>query len=146
MRIRELPGTKIPVHSHPVDENITVVQGTWYFAIGERWDKNALRPLHTGDYVFAPKGSSMFGYSPDAAIVQIHGTGPFFIHWRHGVKTLDDKDAGSTFTFRRGERIRSSRGVGVIREGYASGDIIQYEVNLEDGTAVMVDQSDVARV
>jgi hypothetical protein len=31
MRIRELPGTIVPPHSHPVDEHITVVQGTWYF-------------------------------------------------------------------------------------------------------------------
>jgi quercetin dioxygenase-like cupin family protein len=26
MRIRELPGTIVPPHSHPVDENITVVE------------------------------------------------------------------------------------------------------------------------
>jgi quercetin dioxygenase-like cupin family protein len=31
MRIRELPGTRVPLHSHSVDENITVVQGTWVF-------------------------------------------------------------------------------------------------------------------
>ena len=34
MRIRELPGTIVPPHSHPVDENITVVEGTWYFGLG----------------------------------------------------------------------------------------------------------------
>ena len=28
MRIRELPGAIVPPHSHPVDEHITVVQGT----------------------------------------------------------------------------------------------------------------------
>jgi quercetin dioxygenase-like cupin family protein len=38
MRIRELPGTIVPPHSHPVDEHVTVVQGTWYFARGERFD------------------------------------------------------------------------------------------------------------
>ena len=142
MRINELPGTKIPVHSHPVDENITVVRGTWYFAIGEKWDRTALRALNTGDYAYAPKGSSMFAYCPDGAVVQVHGIGPFNIHWRHGLKTLDDKNAAATFTFRRGDVISSARGVGTIRQGYASGDIIQYEVLLKTGAVVMVDQSE----
>jgi quercetin dioxygenase-like cupin family protein len=39
MRINELPGTRIPLHSHPVDENITVLQGTWYFAVSTKWDR-----------------------------------------------------------------------------------------------------------
>ena len=43
MRIRELPGTRIPLHSHPVDEHITVVQGTWYFAVGDTWDPARLQ-------------------------------------------------------------------------------------------------------
>ena len=64
MRIRELPGTRIPLHSHPVDEHITVVQGTWYFAVGETWDSTALRELPAGTYAFAPAGATMFGYSP----------------------------------------------------------------------------------
>src|SRR3954462_3044611 len=34
MRIYELPGTMIPVHTHPVDETLTVVKGSWWFAQG----------------------------------------------------------------------------------------------------------------
>ena len=141
MRIKELPGTRIPLHSHPVDENITVVQGTWYFAVADKWDRAALTPLHAGDYAFAPKGSTMFGWCPDGAIVQVHGIGPFQIHWHHGLKTLDEP--GSTFTFRRGDSVDTPRGRGTIRQGYASGDIIQYEMALANGSIVMVDQADV---
>jgi len=43
MRIRELAGTVVPPHSHPVDEHITVVRGTWYFGLGETFDAGALR-------------------------------------------------------------------------------------------------------
>lgn len=146
MRIRELPGTVIPLHSHPVDENITVVQGTWYFAVGDTWDKSALKALRAGDYAFAPKGSTMFGYCPDGAIVQVHGVGPFVIHWRHGIKTLADPDAASTFTFRKAERVKTPRGEGVIKEGYASGDIVQYEIETATGAHVMVDQRDMQRM
>src|SRR5215467_10996454 len=65
MRIRELPGTVVPPHSHPVDEHITVVKGTWYFGFGERYEQSALQELKTGSYAFAPKGSWMFGYAPE---------------------------------------------------------------------------------
>src|ERR1043166_128312 len=47
IRINELPGTKIPLHAHPVDEHITVVQGTGYFTVGDTWDRSKLTPLHT---------------------------------------------------------------------------------------------------
>jgi len=146
MRIRELPGTMIPLHSHPVDENITVVQGRWYFAVGDVWDRSALHELRPGDYAFAPKGSTMFGYCPDGAVVQVHGVGPFLIHWMHGVKSLNDADATATFSFRKGERVRTSRGTGTIREGYASGEIVQYEIEKEDGSRFMASPAEIARV
>src|SRR5918992_1288496 len=85
MRIRELPGTIIPPHKHPVDEHITVVQGTIYFGVGEKFDRAAMKEIKPGGYAFIPKGSTMFGYIPDGAIVQVHGVGPFHIHWRAGI-------------------------------------------------------------
>ena len=141
MRIRELPGTMIPLHSHPVDEHITVVQGTWYFAVGAQWDSTALRELTPGTYAFAPAGSTMFGYSPDGAVVQVHGVGPFHIHWRDGLRTLDDADAASTFRFRKGDRVWSPRGTGVVRQGYASGSIVQYEVQPDSGGLFMASEA-----
>jgi quercetin dioxygenase-like cupin family protein len=145
MRIRELPGTIIPLHTHPVDEHITILQGTWYFSVGDKWDKAALKALHAGDYAFAAKGSTRFGYCHDGAVVQVSGIGPFLIDWKHGSKTLDDADASRVFTFRRGERIDSPMGRGVIRNGYASGDIIQYEIEGENGNAFMASQSEMKR-
>ena len=143
MRIHELPGAMVPPHTHPVDENITVVQGVWWFAVGETWDRAALHELRAGDYAFAPAGATMFGYCPDGAVVQIHGIGPFRIHWRHGLTTLDSRDAPATFRFRRGDRVRSPRGTGTIREGYASGPIVQYEIEPAGGERFMAEQKDV---
>lgn len=145
MRIRELPGTIIPLHSHPVDEHITVVQGTWHFAVGEVWDSAALRALTPGTYAFAPAGSTMYGASPEGAVVQVHGVGPFHIRWRDGSRTLDDADAAATFRFRRGERVRAPRGTGVVRNGYASGAIVQYEVHPDSGGPFMAGQHELRR-
>ena len=137
MRIRELPGAVVPPHSHPIDEHITVVKGTWYFGFGERFDPAALQELKTGAYAFAPKGSWMFGYSPDGAVVQVHGVGPFQIHWHDGIKSLSDADASSTFRLKRGDKVASPRGIGRIVEGYASGTVVQYEVEQSNGERFM---------
>ena len=62
MRIRELPGTIIPPHRHAVDEHITVVQGTIYFAVAEKFDRALMKEIKAGGYAFIPKGSTMVGY------------------------------------------------------------------------------------
>ena len=138
MRIRELDGTIVPPHSHPVDEHITVVQGTWYFALGERFDSTALQPLSSGSYAFAPAGATMFAYAPEAAVVQVHGVGPFHITWRDGAKLLDEPGAASTFRFQKGAAVTSARGSGTIRQGYASGALVQYEIEGAGGERFMV--------
>jgi quercetin dioxygenase-like cupin family protein len=151
MRIRELPGTIIPPHKHPVDEHITVVQGTLFFGVGEKFDRATMKEIKAGGYAFIPKGSTMFGYVPEAAIVQVHGVGPFHIHWRAGNswleknKTLDDADAGLIFKFKQGERVIAKRGRGRIRQGYFSGEILQYEIENADGTLFMANEGELRR-
>ncbi len=144
MRIRELPGTVIPPHTHPIDEHLTVVEGTLYFAVAETYDPALLTELPAGSYAFVPKGRTMFGASPEGAIVQVHGNGPFHINWRHGLNTLDDADANERFRFARGQRLVTPRGRGVVRQGYRSGQIIQYEVAGDDGRLFMAHESEVA--
>ena len=123
-----------------MDENITVLQGTLYFAVGEKFDRRAMTELKAGSYALIPKGSTMFGWTPEAAIVQVHGVGPFHIHWRDGatwrdtLKTLDDPDAASVFKFKKGQAVLAKRGPGRIRQGYDSGEMIGYEIDGDDGT------------
>jgi hypothetical protein len=148
IRIRELPGGIIPPHKHPVDENITVLQGTLYFAVGETFDRGTMTELKAGSYAFIPKGRTMFGWTPDAAIVQVHGVGPFHIHWRDGtgwrdkLKTLDDPDAATVFKFKRGQAVVAQRGAGRIRQGYDSGEMIGYEIDGDDGTLFAAEERD----
>jgi hypothetical protein len=87
----------------------------------------------------------MYGTSPEGAVVQVHGVGPFDIHWVHGSKSLDDPDGPASFRFRKGERVLTSRGAGTVREGYRSGDIVQYVVESEDGRRFMADEADLRR-
>ena len=152
MRIRELPGGIIPPHRHPVDEHITVLQGTLYFAVGDKFERAALKELKAGSYAFIPKGSTMFGYTPDAAIVQVHGVGPFHIHWRDGdqwrdsYKTLDSPDAATVFKFRKGERVVTRRGRGRIRQGFHTGEVVAYEIEGVNVKLFMAEEREIRSV
>jgi quercetin dioxygenase-like cupin family protein len=143
MRIHELPGTIVPPHTHPVDENVTVVQGTWWFGLGERYDSTALHQLPAGAYAFVPAGRPMFAASPTDAIVQVSGMGPFHIAWQGGLATLEEP--GSVrFRWQRGDTLRSPRGTGVVTAGYASGDLIEYELHSADGSRFMATEAELA--
>ena len=71
IRIRELPGGVIPPHRHPIDEHITVVQGSIWFGTGEEATMEKAKKLDAGAYAFIPAGTTMFGFTPEAAIVQV---------------------------------------------------------------------------
>lgn len=145
IRIRELPGTIIPPHTHPVDEHITIVQGSWYFGTGAQFDSAALRKLPAGSYAFAPAGTTMFAYAPELTVVQVHGIGPFHIHWRDGSQVLDQPGGEAAFRFRKGDSVSTPHGSGTIQQGYRSGSIIQYDIVLDAGGRYMVSEHAVRR-
>jgi quercetin dioxygenase-like cupin family protein len=152
LRIRELPGTIVPPHTHTFDENITVVHGTWYFGIGDRFDSANLHALPEGSFAFAPAGTPMFAYAPDGVIVQVHGIGPYTQAFCQPLLTLAATDTGdsagvspSAFRFRQGELVSAGRGTGRIRQGYASGNVIQDEVVAQDGSVFMAQEKELER-
>lgn len=140
LRIRELPGTIVPPHTHPVDEHITIVQGTWYFGTGADFDSTALRELPAGSYAFAPAGTTMFAFAPELTIVQVHGIGPFHVHWIDGSQVLDEPGGAAAFRFRKGQSVSTPAGPGIVQQGYRSGSIVQYDVLLSDGDRRMVSE------
>src|SRR6266550_558364 len=40
IRIRSTPGTQLPPHWHPVDENITILSGVFCVGMGDRFDEH----------------------------------------------------------------------------------------------------------
>ena len=84
MRIRELPGGIIPPHRHPVDEHITVLQGTLYFGVGEKFDRAAMKEMKAGSYAFIPNGSTILLH-PRNSDVQVHEFWTFLLPWVTGL-------------------------------------------------------------
>lgn len=80
MRLKVPPKTTIKVHTHPADENVTVLSGTLHFAAGDKFDAKTAKAFGPGSYFSIGKGKPMFAYTSDnEAILQLHGTGPWGI-------------------------------------------------------------------
>jgi hypothetical protein len=76
-RIHQDAGYITLPHTHPIDENITVVKGSWWLGMGRRFNRSALEPMETGTFGIAPKNMAHFAWSKNDTILQIHGIGPF---------------------------------------------------------------------
>ena len=142
MRIRELRGSFIPPHTHPIDEHLTVLTGKVCLGAGPEFDRAKLKCLGPGGYAFFPKGTTIFGESPEPATVQVHGIGPFHLHWKYPLQTFESADAAQAFRYRAGQKIRTKYGLGTIEKGWRSGPIIQYETRV-GSELVMATESEV---
>ncbi len=72
-------GYRVPPHTHPMDEHVTVIQGTMLLGFGERRDDSVLRELPAGSYVTLPQGVAHFNEMRGETILQFHGIGPYDI-------------------------------------------------------------------
>ena len=88
MRLKLPPNLKIGVHTHPAVERVTVLAGSFHFAIGDKYDPAKAATYRIGDGFFVPVGMPMFGFAgKEDTVLQIHGVGPWGIHY------LDPADA-----------------------------------------------------
>ena len=145
MRIRELRGSFIPPHTHPIDEHITVLSGKVCLGTGPEFDRAKLQCLGPGGYAFFPQGTTIFGEVPVPGVVQVHGIGPFHLHWKYPLQTFESPDAKQAFKYRAGQRVRTKYGVGMIEKGWRSGPIIQYETRVGN-ELVMANETEVRLV
>src|SRR5260370_13322524 len=81
IRIHAEAGYIIMPHTHPEDENIVVVKGSWALGMGDHFNRNILEPMEVGDYGFAGKKMAHFALSKSDTIIQVHGIGPFTTPW-----------------------------------------------------------------
>ena len=91
-QLRLVDGAKFPPHWHPVDENVTVLSGTFLAGMGDSYDESKLMSLPPGTFVFMPRRMHHFAGAKGATIVQVHGVGPFKINY---VNPDDDPTKGT---------------------------------------------------
>jgi hypothetical protein len=77
IRIHHDAGYVVLPHTHPEDENITVLTGSWALGMGPRFKMSELEPMDQGALGFVPKKMAHFGYAKVETVLQVHGIGPF---------------------------------------------------------------------
>ena len=70
-------GYKIPPHSHPTDEKVTIDKGTFLVGMGDTFDAAKAKPMATGATGEIKAGMHHFGMAKGATVVTISSTGPF---------------------------------------------------------------------
>ena len=77
-RVKIPSGGRVPAHTHPNDEVVTVIEGIWYLGEGERFDPAKLKGYPAGSFIVIPAGVPHFLAAKDGAvIVQLSGAGKF---------------------------------------------------------------------
>ena len=78
VRLRFPNGYILPAHTHPTDEHVTVISGTFLVGLGDTFNKKALLPpLRSGGFISAPANANHFATVQGRTVVQVHAIGPF---------------------------------------------------------------------
>jgi hypothetical protein len=77
----------IPAHWHPAIEHVTVISGTFHMGTGDKLDTTTTTPLSAGSVAVMQPKTHHFGWTKDETIIQVHGVGPWAIHY---VNPADD--------------------------------------------------------
>jgi quercetin dioxygenase-like cupin family protein len=77
-RVKIPAGARVPAHTHPEDELVTVIEGTWYLGEGNRFDAGRLKGFAAGSFIVIPAGVAHFvATKDDPVIIQLSGNDRF---------------------------------------------------------------------
>jgi quercetin dioxygenase-like cupin family protein len=95
-RIRVPAGYKVPPHTHPGDENITVISGTLNVAMGDKFDESKGTALKAGGFFKAPRGMTHYAWFTEPTVFQVHGVGPCAAITCSSAATVESGNSTST--------------------------------------------------
>ena len=79
VRLRLPNGYKIAPHTHPTDENVTVISGAFKVGMGTKFDSKAMMTLRPGGFVTPPANHAHYAAAEGETVVQVHAMGPFVL-------------------------------------------------------------------
>ena len=87
VRLKIPAGAKIPAHSHPSYEAVTVISGDFNIGMGDKLDESKAEKLKPGSFVHLPEKMNHFAFATSDSVVQINSEGPFALNY---VNPADD--------------------------------------------------------
>jgi quercetin dioxygenase-like cupin family protein len=76
VRLKVPAGFEIAAHTHPNDENVTVLSGSFNIDTGDRLNRTKGTLVKTGGYSFVAKGMAHYAWFTEDTVLQLHGMGP----------------------------------------------------------------------
>jgi quercetin dioxygenase-like cupin family protein len=77
LRLKMPAGYRVAPHTHPVDEIITVISGTFRMGMGEPADRRKAQSLPAGSFFALPPGMVHHVFIDEETVVQISTVGPW---------------------------------------------------------------------
>jgi quercetin dioxygenase-like cupin family protein len=77
LRLKLPAGYSVGPHTHPVDEVITVISGTFRMGMGETADQSKAQALPAGSFFALPPGTAHYVFADEETVVQISTIGPW---------------------------------------------------------------------
>lgn len=87
VRLKFPTGFKVPPHTHPTAEHVTVISGTLALGSGPKFDEGAAHEMSAGSFSVMPAGMEHFAVCKSECVVQVHAMGPFEVKY---VNPADD--------------------------------------------------------
>lgn len=79
VRLRFPNGYKIPPHTHPTTENVTVLTGTFLAGMGSTFIESELQAFGRDDFASIPADHAHYAMARGLTIVQVNAIGPFVL-------------------------------------------------------------------
>lgn len=80
-RVKLPDGYKIPPHTHPKPERVTVISGTFNIGMGDKFDVGKTEAMPAGTYGTWPAKMKHFVWVKGETVIQFHGEGPWTINY-----------------------------------------------------------------
>lgn len=80
-------GYKVAPHTHPTDEQLTIIKGTLLVGMGDKLDAARATKLRVGEFDVVGANMHHYAIADGRTIVQVHAMGPFVLTY---VNAADD--------------------------------------------------------
>src|SRR6266851_2623332 len=80
-RVKIPDGYRVPPHTHPKTERVTVISGTFNIGMGDKFEEKATKVMAAGTYGYWQAGMKHFVWAKGETVLQFHGMGPWSIQY-----------------------------------------------------------------
>jgi hypothetical protein len=80
-RVKVPDGYKVPPHTHPKPERVTIISGTFILGMGDKFDVGRGEVMPAGTYGTWPAGMKHYVWTKGETVIQFHGEGPWKIEY-----------------------------------------------------------------